>query len=301
MYSTTTDRPDLNALAISLRAHLDAGIGADRQAQQRPHALAKLLQQDHANALNLLSLEFSKVCDAYVGQRAAQWTMPYVTFHDALTQAGHTSESTRLQFGTDAYTWAAADRTMPERRNVVDFALLQGRMMAYSPRPRHAKAIVVQSQSRNFLVLLNQSFNRWSLHIREFWPDIRTVMERGHYCRLLSETSHRADLTPLDLVRLSTTASQYGDDLPGVDFPQRPHLATYLDGSLMAGDEEAGIGLRTGDFRDKGYVLSFKAGVDECPKVPHSLKGDLSDVEYVTQLMYSAIDHLHAKTANQPK
>jgi hypothetical protein len=290
-----TRRHEMTELALALNRLLEAGLDTKWPDLERPTPVALLYWLANKDKMDVRSHDFECLCDAYVGLAVEQWVQPYLSLHAALTQQGATSQATGHNFAIDTYVWAAADRTLPEEPLGIDgLDDLDDDPLS----ERRAKAMVLQTQSCNFLVLLNERFGRWTLHFRKFWPDVRDALAQGNVGGSLSTVVDRKDLTVLDVVKLSSAAAEFGDDLPGVHYPRRPHLATLLNGSLLVGDQDAGIGLRYGDMRDMGYVMSMHANGDlvEAKDMMYG-PGGYADVAFIGYNMAAAIDCLAATSA----
>lgn len=288
---------ELNTLSFALRMRLEAGLSKEWHLLERAYPIAMLLEQNSPGIMDLLSVEFNNLCDAYTGLRAERWVEPYLELHANLMQSGNTGEEIKFKYGSGSSVWVAADRKAKKTiRNTVNPAAFT-RDFLDAPSTSPAKAIVLELPSRSFLIVLNQHFGKWSLHIREFWPDIRDALKSGDMHYALLEAQSQQHLSVVDVVRLSNAACQYGNDLPGVDAPTRPHLSTFLDGSLIAGEPEAGNGLLLGDSRDRGYILSFKSYPDQDPDVSHTLHGNLSDIDYVAVSMACACERMREQMA----
>lgn len=290
-------REELAKLAVQLRQKLESGLTKTWALLERPYPLALMFLADKNDKADLRSHEFESVVSAYYGVAAELWVPEYLKLHATLQAKGLNSAEQSYEFGNDAYVWAAADRTSPEPSLGLDLKALLGDDYEETPRMRQAKAIVLETQSRSFLIVLNQSYDRWTVHMREFWPDIRIEVQRSRYLSGLEAVKDRRDLTLMDVVLLSNAANRFGDDLPGVHYPHRPHLSTLLGGSLMAGAEDAGIGLRYGDFRDRGYIMSLKTCSEGRPTVEHGLHASYGDIAYVAFNLASAIDCLSEEDA----
>lgn len=287
----------LQACSAALGKLLASQLNRDWDLLERPAIVAGLFACHPDEAMSITSHDFASTLDAFIGMRAARMIAPYLKLHTDLTDQGYTSADNRLEFGTDAYAWAADSRSAPAKDLGIDWAAvfkLPDSVKAFERAPdpcaRQARAIVLQTQSSSFLVVLNYEYGRWQgLHVREFWPDLGPAMAADGYLLNLGALRERRDLTVQDVVAWSTRACVYSDVLPGVDYPERPNLASLLDGSLFAGEEEAGIGLRYGDFRDKGHVLSMRvdsSGKAEAPKMVHTRMGSIA---YVANNMAHAI------------
>lgn len=287
----------LQACSAALGKLLAAQLNRDWDLLERPAILAGLFACHPDEVMSISSHDFESTLDAFIGMRAARMIEPYLKLHADLTDQGHTSADTRLEFGTDAFVWAAASRSAPAKDLGINWAAVLGspegeKAFERTPDPcaRQARAIVLQTQSRNFLVVLNYEYGRWhSLHVREFWPDIGPAMDANGYLLNLDALRERRDLTVQDVVAWSTRACTYSDVLPGVNYPERPNLASLLDGSLFAGEEEAGIGLRYGDFRDKGHVLSMRVDASGKAEAPKMVNTRMGSIAYVANNMAHAI------------
>ncbi len=186
----------LESVAGVLREKLEGGLSKEWASLERPYPLALLLQQPRASFncdLSFLSHEFTELCDAYAGLRAEKWVHPCVNLHAMLTTGNHTSADRKYELNGGGRIWAAADREIPGEALSPDLVDLFG--PDYEPASKRAKAIVLETQDRNFLLILNESFGRWTLHLREFWPDIREWMVADDSYGGLARIKDRKDLS----------------------------------------------------------------------------------------------------------
>lgn len=275
-----------------MRALLEANLSHEWNTLERPYPLAHVFAADKRDPMDIRSHELETTVSAYYGLIISGWSDRYLALYDALKAGGHLDEASSFEFGNDAYVWACAERDITEPADPKLEALLVDIGFGPSaPNTHQARAFVVQTQSRNFLVLLVCKFGSWSVHIRRFWTDLAQAKAGGGYFQL-QEYAERRDLTLEDVLRLAHTVSEeYSDCVPGVTYVKRPNLAAFLDGTLLPGEDGAGVGLRYGDFRDAGYVVSYKANAER-PEVDHGLACNHGELGYVAYNIASAIDQL---------
>lgn len=280
-----------DALAKSLRTALEAGLNKRWNMLERPQVLARMLLTSQSDCLESRCHDLESLLGAYYGHVAVQWIGPCVALHAKLQTAGITSRDNAFEFASDACLWAVADRIVPLNdadRQIEALCLSDEGGAEYRSPPKLAKAFVLETQNRKYAFVLNQQYFRWSLHIRRYWADLQEAMASGHP-HLFAEHAARKDLSLLDVARLAAgIADEYGDDLPGVPYPHRPHLSTVLNGSLEAGSKDAGIALRYGDGRDKGYVLSVGNDTQR-PYVNHGEWVDYGTLGHVSAFLNSAM------------
>ena len=283
-------------LGLNLRVQLEAGLSPEWNLLERPYALAAMMTGAKDEPMELRSHTFESMVDAFVGLRLGPLVEHYVKLHDDLVEHAHVDSASKFEFGNDAYVWALAERFAPEKDRGFNFKAIFGE--DYEPEPPdpqacRAKAIVLQTQSCNFLVVLNYAYGRWTrLDVREFWPDVREALAEDGYLLNLNDLRDRKDLTVLDVVKYSTRAATYSDDFGAegnYSRVERPSLATLVNGSLMAGEDDAGIALRYGDFRDSGFVVSVKLDRDRGPETDGMVHNRISAVGYVVSNMSSAM------------
>jgi hypothetical protein len=284
---------ELQTAGEQMRALRDAALSKAWNALERPFPVAHMFAGPKRDKLDLRDHDFEQMVSAYMGLVAQNWVEPYLKLYRALQERGHISRDTSFEFGNDVYVWTVADRDVPQERDDKLDQLFAGMGIARDEAPTvyKAKAFAIETQTRNFLVLLNEKYGRWSIHMRRFWDDIREVSKNDGYFHL-QDFANRKDLTLEDVIKLAHQVSEhYGDALPGVSYPHRPLLTTYLDGDLIAGSDTSGIGLRYGDFRDMGYVLSFKNDAER-PEIDGGTVCNFHEVAYLAYNIASAHDQL---------
>jgi hypothetical protein len=101
------------------------------------------------------------------------------------------------------------------------------------------------------------------VHIRQYWNNLQEALadDDNYLGHPLSEFKNKP-LSVTQAVAFTSSLSQYSDDLPGVAYPQRPSLDTFTRGDMKV-RYDAGIGLRYGDGRDKGFILSCQQSSDD--------------------------------------
>lgn len=287
---------DMQVIGLNLRNQVEASMTPKRDCLERPYILASMLRT-RADQAEVLTYDFERMVDAFIGLSMGPLVEPYVKLHDDLTAYGHVDGKTKFEFGNDAYVWAIPERFALAKDLGINFKDIFGddyEPEAPDPKARRAKAIVLQTQSCNFLLVMNYAYGRWArLDVREFWPDIREELVDDGYLLNLNTLKDRKDLTVLDLVRYSTAAASYSDDFQDAyeyTRVERPSLATLLNGSLMTGEDDSGKALRYGDFRDAGFVVSVKLDrEDEGAEAEKMIHTRLSHINYVCYNMASAI------------
>jgi hypothetical protein len=287
---------DMQAIGQHLRTQVEASMTPKRDCLERPYILASMLRTP-ADQNEVLTYDLERLVDACVAMGVGPLVERYVKLHDDLTAHGHVDRDTKFEFGNDAYVWAVPERFAPKKDLGINFKHIFGddyEPDEPDPKARRAKAIVLQTQSCNFLLVMNYDYGRWSrMDVREFWPDIREQLANKDYLLNLNDIKDRTDLTVLDLVRYSTRAATYSDDFEDpyqYTRVERPSLATLLKGTLMAGEEDSGKALRYGDFRDAGFVVSVTLDrEDEGAEAEKMIHTRLSHLNYVGYNMASAI------------
>ncbi len=283
---------ELQETGRKLRALLEADLTKEWDTLERPYALAQVFVADKRDPMDVRDHDLESMVSAYYGLLMAQCTERYLALYETLKRLGHICEDTSFEFGNDAYVWACAERDVLEEKDPKLDALFESLGLGASEPSTHSvRAFCVQTQSRNFLVVLVCKYDTWTVHIRRYWADIAQEKARGHYFEL-KDYAERTDLTFEDVLRLAHVVNdKYSDCVPGVTYVKRPNLAAFLDGNLMPGTEGAGCGLRYGDFRDAGYVVSLK-GRDERCEVDHGMACDHGELGYIAYNIASAADQL---------
>jgi hypothetical protein len=261
----------LHDSATDMLEHLAKHTQGEWGSMERPDILARMLEVHPDEDMNITSDEFEAVASSFIAFRAAALVAPYVGMHACLVSNGYISAESKFEFCNDGYVWAVPARGAKGE----------------------AAAIVLETQSRSFIIVLNKSFGQWNaMHLREFWPDFNDDVAQGGLLRNISDLRERTDLTIQDIVAWSTKACAYSDDLPSVSYPARPSLNSFLKGSLLAGQETAGIGLENGNHSDKGYVLSVFLSANRSPHAAKLVYAPHRTISFVAQYMASAFHRL---------
>jgi hypothetical protein len=246
---------ELKALAASLRVALHGGCSKEFALLERPVALAELYDLVRADKATLQNLELEATLSHYVGL-AVQGVIPgYVALYDRLVAKGYDA-SNPYEFGNDSFCHYIPQRVVEAETLSGEAKALLGLFGKETLPPDVAKAFVVETQNTNWIVVLTPRYGRHDLHVRQFWRDPAVLDSPDYHGGMEQYTG--ANLTIKDVIRLAAEAANlFSDDMPGVHYPQRPSLNTFLRGSLVPGHKDAGAGLRYADGRDKGYVLSY--------------------------------------------
>jgi hypothetical protein len=235
------NQPAVQAIATSLKKQLEAAYGStDLDDLDTPRVLANVLAGYKARAIEPTCKDLEWTVDEFVALTVRRALSYYQKLFDVLVNAGAVSPETRVEAGADVYVHAF------ERREDRDNGAI-------------SRIIVVNTQQENFLFVMSGRRTLRDLHIRQFWPDIQTVIDgTGDFDDDLAGATGRNDLSLIDLAKLGASLMRFSDDVDGNYWPARPSLRYFTSGSLIPRLESAGEGLRFGDFRDRGYVLSAK-------------------------------------------
>jgi len=259
---------EIAAHGAKLHALLNAGLTKEWAILERAPVLAALFELcDRGGDGDIRNLTLEGTVNRYVGF-ALQKEMPrYVALHDKLVESKFNTKDNRFEFGNDAYAYALldAEHVIPPD-NAINWKAIFGEDYVSPPTIIKVKAFVVNTQSRDFLVVLNNNYDRWSVHFRRIFPSLQDELEAG-YIGDMDKYRDSNNLTLLDAVKIAKSASKFADDFPDVSYPSRLSLETFLQGNLIAGDEKAGLGLRYADFRDVGYLASYRIHNGELPDV----------------------------------
>jgi hypothetical protein len=283
---------EVATLAAHLRETLQQGVTPKWGILEIPQVLGALYKSWLCDDADMRVLELESTMEAFVGQVLNEWTPSMVQLHDALMKLGM-GRGNRYEFGNDAYVYAVADRELSKPADPVILSMLEGlRTLRDEDKVEitDIKAFVLETQSRQFIVVLNRRFSVWHLHIREIYPSLEETLRETRYLGGLEDFKKRKDLTIHDVVRLSQHAQKFADDTPGNPFPKRLSLKTFLDSELLAGDDAACWGLRYEDARDIGYIASFRG--ENKPEVKDIAFFGYRDVVYAMFNLRCAADQL---------
>lgn len=239
---------------------------------------AELIHLQNSPTFPLRSLTLEDLLDVYVGQELHAKLPAYLALHAQLEDGGVLGFEKRLALGRSEYNIYALP-TMTHKTSFGDAIV---------------KAMVLHTLEGNFLVVLNYRFG-WTVHFRQFWPKLEDALESSEWLPKLDEYRNATNLTLLDVARLSSAMSNFSDDYPGVIRPARPHLASFLEGKLIAGEEGEGPGLSYGDGRDVGYIASLRDAAE--PRACDMCHGSLHYLHVVGSLLEKAMKSLQAPSA----
>lgn len=227
----------------------------------RPYAIAEMVRQPRGQTATR-SLDLETMLSAYyatmLGPRIAQ----YRALHALLSQRGQDCAANRFCIGPDEYLWAVPLRegkpTAASAQPVACLAEIDEMLELLQDEdaePATAMALVLETRSLYFIIVFNYDCV-WSMHIRQYWRDINGPLGAGSSLHRLDASAQ--PLSAAAIVAMAGSAADFSDDLPGATYLQRPGLQTFLDGTLWAGQEGSSQGLRYGDCRDPGYIVSVQ-------------------------------------------
>ena len=291
---------DLRAVGQSLRALLDSMVSKQWAILERPVALAHLFAEPKSDVMELRSVELESTVNAFVGMAVAAMIPNLKALYDLLVSQGRESRDTAYEFGCDCEVYAVPQRRTEEPPDPVILNILSefGRAEVVPPTILVAYALVLYTQSRSYILVFNEVFDRTEVHLRRFWTST-AELETEQYG--LGQYAKRTDLTIRDVVALCSQAEDYADDLPGVGCPRRPSLDSFLRGTLLAGDEGSGIGLRYADGRDKGYLFSTASGSRDNTVAEDMLAFGYGEAGPVLYRLASALDCLREEAGIEPQ
>ena len=227
---------------------------------------ALLASYDHSPA-ELGHYTLDRTLDLYVGQKVMQQREAWLWLHDTLVSRGHT-ERHPYDFGYgDRYAYWVWNQP-------------------------HRKAFVGITQNQNYLVLLarNSEHADWTIHLRRWWEPLRS-----HAGRWISQSFARGrrttqPVTYRDIVKHAAEAERkFSDHLPGVTYIERPDLALYKKTQFQLNPQSPCPGLRYGDGRDAGYLISVKYSPFGFPEADHAIS-TLTPLKYVLYDLASLVD-----------
>jgi hypothetical protein len=275
----------MDAQAAQLLKLLRQGLTKDWNVLEEPQVLASMFHLMHRRSTDMRELSLENTFEAYVGQALKLRVPDLVRLHDVLAASGLGREH-RYEFGNDAYVYAVADKQVTKPTDPGMLELFKDIGLEREEADRFevtdVKAFVLETQSQQFIVVLNQRFGRWSLNIRRIYPSFEEEQAKGGYLGTLGDFVDRTDLTVHDIIALSHHAEQFADDIAGNNYPKRLSLKYYLDRTLVSGEEDAGRGLYYEDFRDEGYVASLKT----------NSHGEMPEVEGMAAVGYGRIGYV---------
>lgn len=235
------DQHVVEAIAASLKKEMlgEMRKGGLIELVDEPRIIANLLAVSDVS-IDITAQFLQWMVDEYVALLVMRALPQYQSLFDAMVQRGAVSPESRIEHGNGQYFYAFERREDKENGAI-------------------SRVIVLQTQNENFLFVMCGRRPLGHLHIRQFWPDIRDVLNEasGNFEGSLSEIANRNDLSLKDLAKLGATLNRVSDDFDGNEYGcVRPSLRFFTSGSLIPRKDSAGDGLHYGDFRDRGYVLS---------------------------------------------
>lgn len=269
---TRQDAARRTALVDQLEAAIRANVPKEHQLIDEPAILAELLERFSHDRRDFQSCTFEATLGVCVGRVITHETNNLVWLADTLHAQGYTEEN-QYDFGyADRYAFSLENT---EKRKV--FAL--------------------RTQNVNYLVLMVSRYRGWELHMREWWDVLPAAAER--YLPYGLEKYIKGETLTLDeAMRLSRRFGEYADDLPGVDFPERLRLQAFKATGFVVGKDSACAGLRYGDARDRGYIVTIKGSPFDIPEADKMTWHSLSRLHYVWYDLLSAIDTFREELAD---
>jgi hypothetical protein len=262
---TTTALVELKHPTEKLTAAFNKLFKGEHAWLERPFALASMLYENKA----LQSVDdptYEDVSDAYLGLTMSGVSAKAAAVEEALRQS-QSQGIDRMEVGNGIFISAVEPREVDGVQ---------------------ARALVLEGQNRDYLLVLNRKSSRgWDVHVRRIWRDYGKAMRDG---RCSNSLLYGGTFTPQDVIRLAEEAQKYSDDVFDGNDPVRPSYLTHVKGSLIVRGKDAGVGLKFGDFRDPGYVISMKVSpFSGCPEVEKGVRTPFGDLEFVmTYLEYAA-------------
>lgn len=152
------------------------------------------------------------------------------------------------------------------KENPATIKLFKDRGWKHTPSVLLRKALVLTEQSRHYVVVLEQEYGKWSIHVREWFVSDDDDEETQKLIKILRKTNNKVQ--QLDIVtRLVDRRSKMRTDRKGVYYPERLGIRAYIKSNFVSGyvdhKDDACSGLLCEDYRDTGYVLSFSERHDE--------------------------------------
>lgn len=243
----------LGALADDLVGQLRSRTDSKRDTFEIPSVLSMVFERLSKNERDLDSFALGQVVDYWVGRRVQATVEDCLALHAQLVRRGH-DQAHKYDFGyADRYAFWAADRV---GQIDADLQAVLERACGESQGP--ADPDVYRLESKAF-VLMAQSYSYFVLLQKRF----------GNWS--------------IHVRRI------YGQ--PGTGTRARPNLEMFTAGSLEVGEASAGEGLRYGDLRDAGYLVSVKDSFGQ-PCADAAIKCDFGLLSVVMYDLNSAIDTL---------
>lgn len=120
------------------------------------------------------------------------------------------------------------------------------------------RAFCIETQNMNLLILLQSRYDGTDVHIRRWWDSLPEKRLKGHLVSHEKKFQAEKNKDYAHVVALADAAAEYSDNLPGKDYVHRPDLSMFIETEFKVKCEGACPGLRYGDSRDRGYILTTK-------------------------------------------
>lgn len=263
----------LNYLAEKLNLTLKSGISRQFDTLERPYVLSQLIRDLHKGSVEGSLYRMAQVQSSLYGEVAKSLVDDCLEVHQSLVSAERVAENP-MSDKHGQKSWVVANREIddPDSELYAELGL--------KPAKVKVKAFAVQSMGRNYLVVLNCRTGAWHLHVRRFWLTWEDIQRRGDLPMALVPLTQKTSFSFDEAMTLNQLVGHELCDQVDSDLPQgrlgRPGLDEFLQGDLVAKSPFAGRGLRYGDMRDCGYVLSTE--LEELPEVKNAASIRTQDI-----------------------
>lgn len=306
MSDTRIDRTpaELKATGQNLHGLMHAASSVPYGLDSYPEILAAMASCSQDRNLTSLGTALSHLNDAigvvvttFMNHRVSN----LLAMHESLKNNGH-DLSNWLRVGSNGrYICALRDEPgLPEKEHelTTDADALAEQLVselheeANASYPQMAvKAMAYKNQNSKYIIILNQLYGRWSVHIRQYWDTLPLMTDKHAYLGThLNAFRNSGSLTIPEAVALQTELANFANDVNPVCQVTQPSLESYLRGNLKAKTKASSIGLLYADGRDPGYILSTKCfNPDEHPEpVPNLSWNGIAQVQHVLDELQSA-------------
>lgn len=279
------DLSDLFALSASAGAALSAAASPAHTSLTMPALIANVARNTVKQGNGKFLLE--QAVGVTLASEVLEQIPRYVQLHAALVAGGNDMKHWRTWNNGSMCFVADIDGVpdaFPDLANPEDFVdEMLDRMAAEDADPRGSpsmcvKVMAFRSPPYNYLVIMNRRYGQWSVHLRRYWDRLDDQLA----CELAQYTDSGIPLEK---------AIEYAEVLlKYASLPRRPDLKIFTEGNFQAGHKFAGIGLRSQDYGDAGYILSCKQASGEAQSpVRHWTHNALSATDYILDnLKYAA-------------
>lgn len=261
------------ALVDRLEAVIRETVPEKRGVIDHPAVLAELIDRFGHDKRDFESGTFEATISGCVGRAIMQEAESLVWLADTLRAKGYTEEN--------QYDFGYVDRYA--------FSLLN---------TDKKKVFALRTQNVNYLVLLNRRYDGWEVHMRQWWDVIPDGAEQ-YLPYALEKYIKGATLSLQDAIKLTKNLEGYANDIPGASYPDRLRLQAFKDTYFAVGEDRACAGLRYGDARDRGYLVTAKQSVFGTPEADKMTWNALTRMHYVWYDLLSAIDTFHHEAEDE--